>query len=99
MRCLNGDPVAFRIGESTTPLHDPAHRWIFYPQMTRDEVVMFKVHDSRRDGRVRFGCHSAFKDPHAIDPAAHRESIETRVLVILPEGVLVTTTLVRSPAE
>lgn len=58
---VDGKEVPFRIGESTTPLHDPNHRWIFFPQMSRDEAMLFKVHDSRRDGRVRFGCHCACK--------------------------------------
>ena len=54
--------------ETTTPLHEPAHRWIYYPEMTRDEVLLLKVFDSRRDGRVRCGCHCAFRDPLTLDP-------------------------------
>ena len=54
--------------------------------MTRDEALLLKVYDSRRDGRVRCGCHCAFFDPLG-DPKAHRESIETRCLVILPKDV------------
>ena len=69
------------------PLHEEGHRWIFFPKMTRDEVLLLKVFDSRRDGRARFGCHCAFQDPLAEDLSAHRESIETRCLVILPKGV------------
>merc|ERR1712060_704849 len=81
---VSGRPVPVRIGESTQPLHDPAHRWIYFPDMTPDECLLLKVHDSRRDGRTRFGCHCAFRDPHG-DPTAHRESIEVRCLVILPK--------------
>ena len=79
---IEGRPIDVRVGETTTPLYDPAHRWIFYPEMTRDEVLLLKVFDSRRDGRVRCGAHCAFKDPHG-DPEAYRESIEVRCLVIL----------------
>ena len=84
---LDGQPVPVRTGETTTPLHEEGHRWIFFPKMTRDEVLLLKVFDSRRDGRARFGCHCAFQDPLAEDLSAHRESIETRCLVILPKGV------------
>ena len=83
---LDGHAVPVRIGEVLSPLHEPHHRWIYYPEMTRDECLLLKVFDSRRDGRTRCGCHCAFKDPHG-DPDAHRESIETRCLVILPKGV------------
>jgi hypothetical protein len=79
---VTGAPVPVRIGETLTPLHSPEHRWIFFPQQTRDEVLLLKVFDSRRDGRTRACCHSAFKDPTA--PAdAHRRSIEVRCLCIL----------------
>jgi hypothetical protein len=68
---LSGNVVPVRLGETTTPLHAPGHRWIFFPRMTCDEVLLLKVFDSRRDGRTRCGCHSAFFDPHA-DPNAFR---------------------------
>jgi hypothetical protein len=50
--------------------------------MTRDEVLLLKVFDSRRDGRTRACCHSAFKDPTAPEDG-HRRSIEVRCLVIM----------------
>jgi hypothetical protein len=81
-----GNNVPVRIGETLSPLYEPQHRWICYPEMTRDEVFLLKVFDSRRDGRTRCGCHCAFRDPHG-DPSAYRESCEVRCLVILPEGV------------
>lgn len=82
---VDGQIVPVRIGETMTPLHKPEHRWCYFPEMTSDEVLLLKVFDSRKDGRTRCGCHSAFKDPKG-DPTAHRESIEVRCLVILPSG-------------
>jgi len=80
---IDGRPVPVRHGETTAPLHDPSHRWIYFPEMQPDETLLLKVHDSRRDGRTRFGCHAAFKDPFG-EAGAYRESIEVRCLVILP---------------
>jgi hypothetical protein len=82
---LHGESMPVRIGETVTPLHEDRHRWIYYPNMMPDEVLLLKVFDSRRDGRTRFGSHAAFHDTtgHG-DPQAHRQSIEVRCLVILP---------------
>jgi len=82
---VDGRPVLVRRGETTVPLHDPAHRWIYFPEMEPDEALLLKVHDSRRDGRTRHGLHTAFKDPN-YEKSEWRESIETRCLVILPPG-------------
>ncbi|MEN7536098.1 CmcJ/NvfI family oxidoreductase [Aurantiacibacter flavus] len=56
--------------------HDPAHRWWYFPNMTRDQALLFKFHDS--DHSRTWRCpHSAFVDPSAQD-ANIRESIECR---------------------
>ena len=80
---LDGNKVRYRVGELLTPLPSEAHRWVIFDQMTKDEVLLLKVFDSRTDGSVaRFGCHSAVFDPRG-DPDAHRLSCEVRCLVIL----------------
>lgn len=76
-------PVGERFNELFTPLHDAAHRWIYFPDMRPEEVLLFKIQDSRRDGRSRCGAHTAFRDPLGV-PNAHRSSIEVRTLVLLP---------------
>lgn len=83
VRDLDGREVKMRFNELLTPLHDPAHRWIYFPRMGPDEVLLFKIHDSRRDGRTRCGSHTAFRDPRGLQ-GAHRRSIEVRCLVLLP---------------
>ena len=47
--------------------------------MTRDEALVFKCYDSRRDV-ARFTVHSAFTDPMTPAGAPPRESMEARLL-------------------
>ena len=56
----------------------PEHRWWFFPDMTRDEALFFKFHDS--DHSVAWRCpHAAFHDETAVG-ARTRRSIEFRVI-------------------
>lgn len=32
---------------------NPGHRWYYFPDMTRDELLLFKLYDSRRIGAWR----------------------------------------------
>jgi hypothetical protein len=58
--------------------YNPNHRWWYFSNMTRDEVVLLKFHDSDPD-RARRVPHTAFHDTSL--PGAHpRESIEVRVV-------------------
>jgi len=56
--------------------YSPQHRWYFFPDMTREEVVLLKLHDSDHSRAWRVP-HSAFRDP-AVRRATPRESIEFR---------------------
>merc|ERR1712039_405642 len=82
----DGKPEVFRTGEVLTPVPDPAHRWIVYPDMSTDEVLLLKTFDSRRDGRARFNVHTAVFDPNG-PKDFERESIELRCLILLPADV------------
>ena len=56
--------------------HSPAMRWWYFSNMTRDDVLLFKFHDS--DHARTWRCpHTAFHDPRFPD-ANVRESIEVR---------------------
>jgi hypothetical protein len=55
----------------------PSHRWYYYPQMNRDEAVLFKFYDSDRTVAWRVP-HTAFEDPAVTKPNP-RTSIEFRV--------------------
>jgi hypothetical protein len=56
----------------------PEHRWYYFPDMTRDECLLIKLHDSDHD-RAWFAAHTAFHDKRRA--ATHtRESIEFRTI-------------------
>lgn len=55
--------------------HNPAHRWWYFPDMTRDEAIFIKFHDSDHSRAWR-APHTAFHHPR---PGSHvRESYEFR---------------------
>ena len=58
--------------------YNPAHVWFYFPEMTRNEALVFKVFDSDESQMARFTAHSAFDDPNTPPDAPPRESIETR---------------------
>jgi len=68
----------YRTGEVYHIAHNPSHRWFYFPQMERDEALVFKVFDSDARKPSRFTAHSAFDDPATRADAPPRESIETR---------------------
>ena len=67
-----------RTGEVYHIAHNPAHQWFYFPHMTRDEALVFKVFDSDATRTSRFTAHSSFDDPTSPPDAPARESIETR---------------------
>jgi hypothetical protein len=69
-----------RVGETYQVRYSPAHRWFYFPEMRRDEALVFKVYDSQRDGRARFTAHTSFVDPTSPPDAPPRQSIEARTL-------------------
>ena len=69
-----------RVGETYQISYAPGHRWYYFPRMTRDEALVFKVYDSATDGRARFTAHTAFDDPTTPPGAPERESIEMRTI-------------------
>ena len=70
-----------RVGETYRVSYNPDHRWFYFPNMRRNEALVFKVYDSEKDGRARFTAHAAFDDPTSPPDAHPRESIEMRLLV------------------
>ncbi len=69
-----------RVGEIYHIAFNPAHRWHYFPHMTRDEAMVFTCYDSETDGRARFTAHASFEDPTSPPDAPPRESIEVRAL-------------------
>ena len=56
--------------------HNPGHRWWYFSNMTREEVLLIVFHDSRRVRPWRVP-HTAFHDTSRPD-AKPRESVEFR---------------------
>lgn len=56
--------------------YSPTHRWCWFPEMTSDEVLIFKNYDSD-PAYARWTFHAAFDAPHGSD-AKPRESIEVK---------------------
>ena len=57
--------------------HNRAHRWHWFPEMTRDEVIVFRTSDSAGAAPVP---HVAFDNPLAGPDAPPRASIEMRAV-------------------
>ena len=69
-----------RVGETAHMTFNPDHVWYYFPNMQRNEAIVFKTFDSARDGRARWTAHCAFDDPTSRSEAPPRESIEMRAL-------------------
>jgi len=69
-----------RVGETYQLLYIPEHRWFYFPQMRREEAVVFKVYDSQPNVPARFTPHTSFVDPATPANALPRQSIEVRTL-------------------
>jgi hypothetical protein len=74
-----------RVGEirhdTTGYLYNPAHRWYYFRDMTRDEVLVFKAHDTDPE-RARRVPHTAFTDPTCPAGVPTRASVEMRGLAL-----------------
>jgi hypothetical protein len=69
-----------RVGETYHMTFNPRHLWYYFPNMQRNEAIVFKTFDSAKDGRARWTAHCAFDDPTSPSDAPPRESIEMRTL-------------------
>jgi len=65
-------------------LESAAHKWLYWPQMTPEEALVFKQMDTR-SGVAKYGFHQAFDDPTASKDAPGRRSVELRVIVGVPK--------------
>jgi hypothetical protein len=67
--------------EGLVVAHGPAHRWYWFPDMTCEEALVFKTHDSE-PGRAHCVPHVAFDNPSCGLQAPPRVSIEMRALAL-----------------
>ncbi len=59
--------------------HEPGHRWHWFPDLSPDEAIIFKTHDSLASAASAVP-HVAFDDPLSPPDAAPRVSIEMRAI-------------------
>ena len=67
------------VHDTTGYRFNPAHRWYYFRDMTRDELLVFTQHDSGR--ALRRVPHTAFDDPCCPPGAVARNSVEARATV------------------
>lgn len=67
-----------RVGETYRLAFSPGQQWYYFPRMTRDEALVFKVYDSDTSLDARFTPHTSFADPTSPKDGPPRESIEIR---------------------
>jgi len=80
--------LCFRRLEIAMATHSPDHSWWYYPNMQPDEVMLILTYDSAAAPFVPT-LHCAFDDPAspaATEEGAQRESIEARLLLVMPEA-------------
>jgi hypothetical protein len=73
-----------KVGETYSILHNPNHRWYWFPRLRSDEALLLKIYDSKEDGTARLTAHTAFVHPDTPPDAPPRRSIELRALVFWP---------------
>jgi len=73
---------SYRTAEVYHISYNPNHEWLYFPKMTPNEALVFKVFDSDKNAGCRFTAHSAFEDPNSPATACPRESIELRALAL-----------------
>jgi len=67
-----------RVGQTYRLKYNPNHRWFYFPEMRRDEALVFKVYDSETDGRARFTPQHLVRRPATPPGSSPRQSIEAR---------------------
>ena len=67
--------------EGIVVAHRPSHRWHWFPDMHRDEALVFKTHDSERQ-QTHCVPHVAFDNPLCPPESAPRVSIEIRAIAM-----------------
>ena len=79
-----GVPTGFYSFGVAAPAAPTAHRWVTFPEMEPDELVVFRAYDSDRvaAGEPFWTPHSAFDDPVVGPDAPPRESVEMRAICL-----------------
>jgi hypothetical protein len=81
VKAVSSERSGLVIHNTTGYRHNPRHRWHYYSNMTRDEVIIFKAHDTDATRSVRVP-HTAFTDPSCPSGVPTRASVEARALAL-----------------
>ena len=68
-----------RIGSNFALEPSPEHKWYYYPRMTKEECLLFKVFE-KDPLKTQSVFHAAFDDPTTPEDAPTRRSIECRTI-------------------
>ena len=68
-----------RMGQNLALHYDPRHRWYYYPEMVRDEALVFYTYDGRVPDTPKFTFHCAFDAHDAREDAPARRAMIVRV--------------------
>ena len=71
-------PDTKHFGEIYALRKSAGQRWLYFSEMTHDEVVLIKGYDSLTEDVARFTPHTAFEYPDQDPNIGPRKSIETR---------------------
>ena len=95
MRSVRIDDIVFGDGQNTGNIkqytkvvdqrliHGPHQRWCYFPDMTPDEVLLFRQYDTRQEKlNLRTVFHTAVADPTTPEDAPMRSTIEVRMQAI-----------------
>jgi len=74
-----------RVGENYSLTFNKRHMWYYYPRMVKDECLVFKTYESRKDV-LRYCFHTAIDDPETREDAPPRRSVEVRCVAVMPRS-------------
>ena len=78
-----GDIRMYRKVVDQRLIHSTAQRWYYFPDMTEDEVLIFRQYDTRQSElNLRTVFHQAVEDPTMAADAPMRSTIEVRMQAI-----------------
>ena len=63
------------------PVYNPDHRWCYFPDMTTEEILLFKQMDGRLNRSV-YCPHTSFDVPDTPEDSPPRRSCEVRLLAV-----------------
>ncbi|MCY4657600.1 MAG: CmcJ/NvfI family oxidoreductase [Gammaproteobacteria bacterium] len=95
MRSVEPEDITFGDGQNTGDvrqfykvisqgiIHSPKQRWYYFPNMTEDEVLIFRQYDTRKEPlNLRTVFHTAVSDPATRVDAPMRYTIEVRMQAV-----------------